>query len=416
MKLASLCCILASLIATASAATITVPGGQPNIQAAVNASNPGDTILVSAGTYEENVNIAGGFDGLTIKAKGKVILDCRPSGATGTGPGFAVASQNVTIQGFTIRHAKGTNPHGVFAASGADGLTLRKLTIEHTDEQGIQVTANGVTVENTVVVGCSGGIVINGAEAVVSKCVVRQDGDQGIVLTGGGGLVSKCLLVTIEDGNGVSVSGVNNVVEKNVFDGTDGPVIFSSGNNPQIRLNKIVRQCEDDAGIEVSNASSGLVEKNSLRNVYEDAIEINSTVTGLTVTKNTITKCGAEDEPGIQLSGTSCIVSKNVIRGAQKDGISVAGDNNSITDNVAIDCLEDGIDLEVGADGNTVVGNKCFKNRGEGFENNGTNTTLTGNTMKNNRIDFADNGTFATPPSGNNFTTGGVGTTPEIDD
>ena len=57
MKLASLCCILASLIATASAATITVPGDQPNIQAAVNASNPGDTILVSAGTYEDHSSV-----------------------------------------------------------------------------------------------------------------------------------------------------------------------------------------------------------------------------------------------------------------------------------------------------------------------------------------------------------------------
>lgn len=416
MKSLAAVSVLALCASSGSAAIITVPGAQPTIQAAVNAANPGDTILVSAGTYEENVNIAGGFDGLTIKAKGKVILDCRPSGATGTGPGFAVASQNVTIQGFTIRHAKGTNAHGVFAAAGADGLTLRKLTIEHTNSTGIAVTANGVTVENTTVVGCDGGIQVTGAEAVITKCVVRQDGEQGVTITGDDGLVSKCLFVTIEDGNAVSVTGVNNVVEKNVCDGADGPVITSTGNNPTIRLNKILRQCEDDPGIRIASATSGLVEKNSLRNVYEDAIDIQSTVTGVTVTKNTITNCGAEDENGIQLSGSNCIVSKNVIRGTQKDGIGVSGDGNTLSDNVIIDSLEDGIDIASGADNNTIVGNKCLKNRGEGFENSGANTTLTGNTMKNNRIDFADDGSFATPPSGNSFTSGGVGTTPEIDD
>ncbi|MBL8768496.1 MAG: right-handed parallel beta-helix repeat-containing protein [Planctomycetes bacterium] len=401
---------------SAFAAVITVPGAQPNIQAAVNASNPGDTILVSAGTYEENVDIAGGFDGLTIKAKGKVILDCRPSGATGTGPGFAVASQNVTIQGFTIRHAKGTNAHGVFAASGADGLTLRKLTIEHTDSAGIKVTANGVTIENTTVVGCDGGIQVTGANAVISKCAVRQDGNDGILITGNDALVSKCVLITIEDGEGIEVVGFDAIVEKNVVDGADGPAILTDGNNPTIRSNKILRQCDDDPGIDVSNASAGLVENNSIRNTYEDGIEINSSVTDLTVTKNKITNCGSEDENGIALRGSNCTVSKNVIRNSQMDGIEVVGDGNTISDNVIIDSLEDGIDVEVGANNNTIVGNKCLKNRGEGFENNGAGTTLTGNTLKNNRIDFADNGTFATPPSGNSFTTGGVGTTPEIDD
>ncbi|MBL8768495.1 MAG: right-handed parallel beta-helix repeat-containing protein [Planctomycetes bacterium] len=416
MKLAIALCLSASCVAASSAATITVPGDQPNIQAAVNASNPGDTILVSAGTYEENVDIAGGFNGLTIKAKGKVILDCRPSGASGTGPGFAVASQNVTIQGFTIRHAKGTNPHGVFAAAGADGLTLRKLTIEHTDSSGIDVTANSVTIENTTVAGCDGGIQVTGADAVISKCTVRQDGNTGVLITGNDALISKCLLITIEDGEGIRVAGSNAIVEKNVVDGADGPAILTDGKNPTIRSNKILRQCDDDPGIDVSNASAGLVENNSIRNTYEDGIEINSNVTDLTVTKNKITNCGSEDEHGIELSGSNCTVSKNVIRNSQKDGINVIGDGNTISDNVIIDSLEDGIDVTSGANDNTIVGNKCLKNRGEGFENGGGNTTLTGNTMKNNRTDFADNGTFATPPSGNSFTTGGVGTAPEIDD
>ncbi len=411
---------LLSVGVQANATTITVPTQQTSIQAAVNSAAAGDTIVVKPGVYEENVSIPIGLDGLTLKAvggAGKVVLDCRPSGATGTGGGFLVASSNVTIQGFVIRHARGgASEAGVFTPIAVSGLTLRKLVIEHTSGAAIQVAGNDATIDSCIAVACDGGIRAFGNGCLITKCIVRQDGALGIDINGDDGTVSKCVVVTIEDGSGISVSGANGVIEKNVVDGADLAAILISGDNPTVRGNKILRQCDDDCGIEVSGASVGLIEKNLVRNTYEDGIEIQGTASGLTISKNTIIACGSQDDPGIRLDGNNCVVANNVIKSAFADGITVGGDGNTVVDNTIVDCFEDGIDIHSGADATTVSGNKCLKNRGEGFENNGTNTTLTGNTMKNNRIDFADDGSFATPPTGNAFTTGGVGTTPEIDD
>ena len=54
---------------------ITVPAGQPTIQAAVDAAQPGDLILISPGTYDVAIDVT--TDGLTIRQadRNEVILD-----------------------------------------------------------------------------------------------------------------------------------------------------------------------------------------------------------------------------------------------------------------------------------------------------------------------------------------------------
>jgi hypothetical protein len=49
----------AVLAANGHAADINVPGGQPTIQAGINAANPGDVVIVAAGEYFENINFNG---------------------------------------------------------------------------------------------------------------------------------------------------------------------------------------------------------------------------------------------------------------------------------------------------------------------------------------------------------------------
>src|SRR6516164_7182077 len=65
--------------------TIKVPADQPTIQAAINAANSGDTVLVSPGTYYENINFNG--KAITVTSSdgaAKTIIDGRATPAVGT--------------------------------------------------------------------------------------------------------------------------------------------------------------------------------------------------------------------------------------------------------------------------------------------------------------------------------------------
>jgi hypothetical protein len=48
--------IVVALCVSVSATTIEVPGQYSSIQAGINASSNGDTVLVDSGTYVENIN------------------------------------------------------------------------------------------------------------------------------------------------------------------------------------------------------------------------------------------------------------------------------------------------------------------------------------------------------------------------
>lgn len=128
-------------------ATITVNPGD-DIQSAINTANAGDTIIVSSGTYTENVNIN---KSLTILGANAGISGSGARGAESTLEGnITIAANGITIDGMAF-DGGASAIRGESGANAYDDLTIRNNLIENTIDSAIRLglgTGGGIGSEN----------------------------------------------------------------------------------------------------------------------------------------------------------------------------------------------------------------------------------------------------------------------------
>ncbi|MGA3286722.1 MAG: right-handed parallel beta-helix repeat-containing protein [Bacteroidota bacterium] len=150
--------------------SISVPGQFTTIQAAVNASKPGTTIMIDVGTYNEVVNITN-KDSLTLLASGGVTIQ-----------GVHIAkSQVIDIKGFIIDAANAGKDAVQIEGQENSDITIEANEIKNSSKDGIAMGKNNVNtrvLNNVIVNNQQNGIDFadgtSGVQYIVNNTIVRN--------------------------------------------------------------------------------------------------------------------------------------------------------------------------------------------------------------------------------------------------
>jgi hypothetical protein len=234
--------------------TITVPGDVSNIQTAISIANPGDTILVSPGTYNETIDFLG--KAVTVESVGGpdvTVLD--PLGLANVVRFHNQERGNSILRGFTVTGGVSTTDPG-------GGISC--LNLSGTGGPASPLIQNCIIEDNQTTLASGGGV---GGNATLEDCIIRNN-DAGIGCGGGvwGAAQLRNCLVTgnaAANGGGLYLLGDGSSVEdtkilQNVaLDGARGGGIHAAPgliNNTSI----VIERCTI-----VGNTSNGLAQASS---------------------------------------------------------------------------------------------------------------------------------------------------------
>jgi hypothetical protein len=239
---------------SASALTIKVPAHYQTIQQAISAAATGDVILVSPGTYFENIDYQGkAITVLGKKGAGKTVIDgggLRPVVSFTSGEGL-----NSSLQGFTIRNGLGIGDGVVVAAGG-----------------GIRIIRASPRVSNCVISRNQGGdgvgIYILDGSPTIQGNTISENVAQG-PFGGGGILVQSSGQLATETGLATPHILDNTIIGNSAINGGGG--IETDVSTPIIIGNMISNnQAGAGCGIDVVGGSAvvqnNLIDSNSISN------------------------------------------------------------------------------------------------------------------------------------------------------
>ncbi|GFO97298.1 hypothetical protein ig2599ANME_1498 [groundwater metagenome] len=134
----------------AGAETLNVGPGQAysTIQAAIDASQTGDVISVSEGTYYENVHVRKNGILITGKNKEKTIIDGQKTGSV-----IRIETNDVTITGFTIQNNGGSGKAdgGVSLYNANNNVIANSIFVNNTAGIAIYSSSNNNVIAGNII-------------------------------------------------------------------------------------------------------------------------------------------------------------------------------------------------------------------------------------------------------------------------
>jgi len=351
------------ILAAGSAAQVVrkVPQDFPTIQGAVDASSDSDQIVISAGTYAENV-VIDGLSFLNITCKGKVVI----APAAGVGLTLDGATSCYTEK---LRLLGGDN--GIKLVDSSNNVFF-KCRVDDTVGDGIRIEGGLGNQVITCTIKHAGSDAVSLAAGspdftdanLIVDSAFLEPGDDGIELNGNSNVIDGCKTVKA-NGDGYEIDtttlGTGNHIQncKAVKPLGAGVIVTGDGN----RLKNLKITGAGGNAVEVNGGTDTRIETSKFTKPGGNGWICTGTAAFLTDSK--ISKPGGN---GVWQQGDTATISGNKVSGAGGSGYKIAGDDGSYTGNSSTGAIGNGFDL-AGATGNTLSGNKAKGSKGFDLNN-----------------------------------------------
>ena len=305
-----LACVL--IASPARAAVLSVPGGYPTIQSALDAAAAGDIVEVAAGTYFEKLVFTNSGDPvqgpITLRAASGVRPVLDGTGVSGANMVLIDSKSHVRVEGFEIRNNTGVKDgSGIRVIGSGTGIEIRDNEIHHIlgrNAMGITVYGtdpipiDGLIISGNSIHDCeparSEALTVNGnvTNFEISANVVRDVNNIGIDMIGGETDIQPNPALVARNG---LVRGNTVLRARSSYGGGFAAGIYVDGGRNIVIENNLVREC--DLGLEIGAENSGTV------------------ATGIVVRNNVL---ASNDKAGIAFGGYAASVGRadgNVFRG-----------------------------------------------------------------------------------------------------
>ena len=320
------------LVSPASGATLKVPSGRyPNIQAAVNAANPGDVIQIGKQVYRGKVKIKN-QTGLTLAALNGAVID---RGGVGTAL-LIINCDGIEVRNLSVRNSG--KDDGIVVEDSTN-ILLDSVKVSNSNDHGIrfrQVYSSSI-LDSKVTGILHDGIHVEGDDVLISgNTIIKAKGD------------------------GIGVAGSNNTVEDNFLKriGDDGVQLGDGFLTTEFNLavdNRLKRigRLGGSNGIKLALAASCSAIDNSINGSGGTGIVVDESDDSI-VSGNTVNRAGGH---GIGLENSSRVsLISNSIDKAKKKGVSLSpGSNDTLLLELTITNSKT-LGLHINSDNNIVIG------------------------------------------------------------
>ncbi|WP_321212085.1 NosD domain-containing protein [Methanothermobacter sp. DP] len=338
------------------------------IQEAIDDSEAQDTIVVDAGTYEENIVI--NRENLTLKANETVIID----GWREREPVINIIANGSKINGFTL--INGT--HGIYSSAGWCNLT--KNVIRHNDIAIWLIDSDNSVIQENEITDNTGGIVlISSNRNIISRNNISSEGSGISLESSAENTISSNIIRNCLNGIEAGFSPSNVIRENRIEDITENAICLLTSLNSVLRGNSIINASR---AIKIGGGD------NSVGHFIQN-IDTSNTIDGKPVYY--LTGISNRVYNGIQMGylalvGCRNVTIKNVALSKCGNGIILANTNSSRIENCNISDDDYGIFL-LQSSKNTIQSNRIHMARYDGiFIHYSSNNTILGN-----KISFSGN-------------------------